>query len=122
MKHDIKYPYQIFYMQTLKNTLTYEEFSEFYERAIPSEIEYNEYHEILGKLPLIEYSKMVEREIAGMKNKYYEYKAKTAQINSKPIDSDETFNNFIDECIENNYKLFSKTLNNFVEVDETWKI
>lgn len=122
MRQHIQYPYIIFYMQTLNNTLTYDEFSELYEKAIPSEIEYNEYHEILGKLPLIEHSEMVKREMDGIKNKYYDYKARTAQINSKAIDGDDSYNDFIDECIENNFRLFSKTLNNFVEVDETWKI
>jgi len=117
----MKYPYLIFYKQKVDNSLSYDEYVGLYEKALPSENEYMEYHSLIGKLPLLTYDEMIKRERDGFKSKYESYRKITSQINSRPIDSDETYNEFIDECIENGYELFDDDKNTFSTVDITWK-
>lgn len=114
-----EYPYLEFYMQPVNNTLTYKEYCALYERALPSKDDYITYHEILGKTPLFTYEEMIKRERDSFESKYEKYTKITFEMLSKAIDSDEVYNDFIDECIENHYKLFDGK--EYTEVDETWK-
>lgn len=114
------YPYLLFYMQPVDNTLTYHEYCNSYEAALPTESEYLDYHSHIGKLPLLDYASMLKNERLGLKSKYDSYKNTKFEIYSRPMDSDETYNDFIDECMINGYKLMRNK--EFTVVDDSWKI